>query len=69
VRAVSKNRPKTSHFTEKNIQKRNSEIFREILFQIFLAIVVPQPIWGMPENLGGLGPLVWEEIVVNPKLI
>jgi hypothetical protein len=29
-------------------------IFRENFFQFFLAIVVPQPIWGMPANIWGV---------------
>jgi hypothetical protein len=28
-------------------------IFREIFFLIFLAICVPQPIWGMPAKIWG----------------
>jgi hypothetical protein len=29
-------------------------IFREIFFLIFLAICVPQPIWGMPAKIWGV---------------
>jgi hypothetical protein len=40
---------------KKNSQSFFSEIFREFFFQIFLAIVVPQPIWGMPtKKFGGV---------------
>jgi hypothetical protein len=43
-------------FTPKNVQK----IFCEIFFSIFFGyrVGVPQPIWGMPAKIWGLGPLV-----------
>jgi hypothetical protein len=37
-------------FSKKIIQKN----FREIVFKFFLAIVVPQPIWGMPAKFWGV---------------
>jgi hypothetical protein len=53
VKKIAKNK-----ITQK-IQKKNSEIFRKIVFSSFFAIGVPQPIWGMPAKIwGGLGPLV-----------
>jgi hypothetical protein len=59
----------------KNVTKKKFRKFSvEFFFKFFMAICVPQPIWGMPAKIwGGLGPLVWEKIdpaqtVYKPKL-
>jgi hypothetical protein len=40
---------------KKKSKKKNLKNFREIFFLlIFLAINVPQPIWGMPANFWGV---------------
>jgi hypothetical protein len=63
-----------SAFSWKNFEKKIGKFSVKYFFNFFLAIVVLQPILGMPaKTLGGLGPLVWEEIengqtVHKPKL-
>jgi hypothetical protein len=50
-------------FDQKKIQKKIQNIFREILFLIFFGYHGSTfNLEDACENLGGLGPLVWEEI-------
>jgi hypothetical protein len=42
-------------FTKKKIQKKKFQnFFVKLFFQFFLAIGVPQPIWGMPAKIWGV---------------
>jgi hypothetical protein len=56
---LEKNRKKK--FTKKNFTKF---FVNNFFSKLFLAILVPQPIWDMPAKFWGSrpGPLVWEEI-------
>jgi hypothetical protein len=42
------------NFTEKKFQIFFHKFSVKFVFQIFLAIGVPQPIWGMPANIWGV---------------
>jgi hypothetical protein len=52
-------------FHQKKIPKKNFPNFYVIFFfKFFMANIVSRPLWSMPakKKIGGLGPLVWEEI-------